>query len=87
MWRSLASSNKQVTDQDELPTQSSEFKTFEQLYSLINGPVKVRILVKDQIMRIPTSIISQRVIEQKAKKQIYANLLAQESSFSTIDDV
>lgn len=88
MWRQLASSKRQeVTDQDEMPTQSTEFKTFDSLYSLINGPSKVRIMVKDQILRIPSRLIDIRLIEQKVRKQVIAALLSQESTLASINDV
>jgi hypothetical protein len=55
MWKNLTFSHKEVAggDQDDHPDiqQSAEYKTFESLFNLMNGPAKIRLISKEKLLR------------------------------------
>lgn len=54
LWRNMTSTQSpQAGDQDDHPDiqSSSEYKTFENLFNLINSPAKLRMIAREKLLR------------------------------------
>jgi hypothetical protein len=79
MWKNLASSHKDGAggDQDDHPDiqKSPEYKTFDALFNLMNGPAKIRLISKEKLLRPFSKLFEKLALRNQVKKQIISKLI------------